>query len=151
MIVDLLRNDLSRVCTAHSVEVPALCDLESYASVHHLVSVITGKLVGEHDAVTLLRACFPGGSVTGAPKVRSMEIIAEIERIAREAYCGAIGFMGFNGCMDSEDICRRERRRRAASGPNLTLRFAWGFPEELACASLGYAQANEYPVEPSRP
>ncbi|WP_291855066.1 aminodeoxychorismate synthase component I [Bradyrhizobium sp.] len=106
MIVDLLRNDLSRVCAAHSVEVPALCDLESYASVHHLVSVITGKLAGEHDAVTLLRACFPGGSVTGAPKVRSMEIIAEIERVAREAYCGAIGFIGFNGCMDTNVAIR---------------------------------------------
>lgn len=106
MIVDLLRNDLSRVCTAHSVEVPALCELESYASVHHLVSVITGKLAGEHDAVTLLRACFPGGSVTGAPKVRSMEIIAEIERVAREVYCGAIGFIGFNGCMDTNVAIR---------------------------------------------
>ncbi len=106
MIVDLLRNNLSRVCTAHSVEVPTLCGLESYASVHHLVSVITGTLAGDHDAVTLLRACFPGGSVTGAPKVRSMEIIAEIERIAREAYCGAIGFIGFNGCMDTNVAIR---------------------------------------------
>ena len=106
MIVDLLRNDLSRVCTAHSVEVPALCDLESYASVHHLVSVITGTLEEDHDAVTLLRACFPGGSVTGAPKVRSMEIIADIERTAREVYCGAIGFIGFNGCMDTNVAIR---------------------------------------------
>jgi len=106
MIVDLLRNDLSRVCTAHSVEVPALCRLESYASVHHLVSIVTGELAGNQDAVTLLRACFPGGSITGAPKVRSMEIIADIERVAREVYCGAIGFIGFDGHMDTNIAIR---------------------------------------------
>ncbi|MCK1517556.1 aminodeoxychorismate synthase component I [Bradyrhizobium sp. 190] len=106
MIVDLLRNDLSRVCTPHSVEVPALCNLESYASVHHLVSIVTGELAEEQDAVTLLRACFPGGSITGAPKVRSMEIIAEIERVARDVYCGAIGFIGFNGHMDTNIAIR---------------------------------------------
>ncbi len=97
MIVDLLRNDLSRVCTPQSVDVPMLCGMESYASVHHLVSVVTGELAGDQDAIALLRACFPGGSITGAPKVRSMEIIAEIERFAREVYCGSIGFIGFNG------------------------------------------------------
>lgn len=106
MIVDLLRNDLSRVCAAHSVEVPVLCGLESYASVHHLVSAVTGKLTGDHDAVTLLRACFPGGSVTGTPKVRSMEIIADIEGVAREVYCGAIGFISFNGQMDTNIAIR---------------------------------------------
>ncbi|WP_028348710.1 aminodeoxychorismate synthase component I [Bradyrhizobium murdochi] len=106
MIVDLLRNDLSRVCTPHSVEVPALCALESYASVHHLVSTVTGELAVDEDAVSLLRACFPGGSITGAPKVRSMEIIAEIERLAREVYCGAIGFIGFNGHMDTNIAIR---------------------------------------------
>jgi para-aminobenzoate synthetase component 1 len=101
MIVDLLRSDLSRVCTADSIDIPALCNLESYASVHHLVSVIAGILAREHDAVSLLQACFPGGSVTGVPKIRAMEVITEIERVAREAYCGAIGFIGFNGCMDT--------------------------------------------------
>ncbi|OSI68652.1 aminodeoxychorismate synthase component I [Bradyrhizobium canariense] len=101
MIVDLLRNDLSRVCIAHSVEVPVLCGLETYASVHHLTSVITGELAMREDAVTLLKACFPGGSITGAPKVRSMEIINEIEQVAREVYCGAIGFIGFSGHMDT--------------------------------------------------
>ncbi|MCP3387814.1 aminodeoxychorismate synthase component I [Bradyrhizobium sp. CCGB12] len=106
MIVDLLRNDLSRACAAHSVEVPTLCSLESYASVHHLVSVVTGKLADDHDAISLLRACFPGGSVTGAPKVRSMEIIADIERVAREVYCGAIGFIGFSGQMDTNIAIR---------------------------------------------
>ncbi|WP_407169249.1 aminodeoxychorismate synthase component I [Bradyrhizobium sp. ORS 111] len=106
MIVDLLRNDLSRVCLPHSVDVPALCNLESYASVHHLVSVVTGELADNQDAVALLRACFPGGSVTGAPKVRSMEIISEIEQVAREVYCGAIGFIGFNGQMDTNIAIR---------------------------------------------
>lgn len=106
MIVDLLRNDLSRVCMPHSIEVPALCNLESYASVHHLVSIVTGELARDQDAVTLLRACFPGGSITGAPKVRSMEIIADVERVAREVYCGAIGFIGFNGHMDTNIAIR---------------------------------------------
>ncbi|OAF19830.1 aminodeoxychorismate synthase component I [Bradyrhizobium neotropicale] len=106
MIVDLLRNDLSRVCTPHSVEVPALCNLESYASVHHLVSIVTGELAKGQDAVSLLQACFPGGSVTGAPKVRAMEIIADIERVAREVYCGAIGYIGFNGQMDTNIAIR---------------------------------------------
>lgn len=106
MIVDLVRNDLSRVCNPHTVEVPALCDLESYASVHHLVSSITGELAGNQNAVSLLGACFPGGSITGVPKVRSMEVIAEFERVAREIYCGAIGFIGFNGHMDTNVAIR---------------------------------------------
>ncbi|XLS15907.1 aminodeoxychorismate synthase component I [Bradyrhizobium sp. RDM4] len=106
MIVDLMRNDLSRVCTPHSIKVPVLCGLESYASVHHLVSVVTGELADDQDAITLLRACFPGGSITGAPKVRSMEIIAEIERAARDVYCGAIGFFSFNGHMDTNIAIR---------------------------------------------
>ncbi|VIO69751.1 aminodeoxychorismate synthase component I [Bradyrhizobium ivorense] len=106
MIVDLLRNDLSRVCTDNSVEVSALCKLETYASVHHLVSAVRGALAPDQHAVSLLRACFPGGSVTGAPKVRAMEIIADIEKLAREVYCGAIGFIGFNGHMDTNIAIR---------------------------------------------
>lgn len=106
MIVDLLRNDLSRVCAAHSVDVPVLCGLESCASVHHLVSVVTGELAADQDALALLQACFPGGSITGAPKVRSMEVIANIERVAREVYCGAIGYIGFNGHMDTNIAIR---------------------------------------------
>ncbi len=106
MIVDLMRNDLSRVCEDHSVKVPQLCGLESYATVHHLVSVVRGKLQKNLTAVDLLRATFPGGSITGAPKIRSMEIIAEIEPNARGPYCGSIGYIGFNGTMDTSITIR---------------------------------------------
>jgi len=100
MIVDLLRNDLSRVCAPHSVEVPALCALESYANVHHLTSVVRGRLAPGRDAVDLIAASFPGGSITGAPKIRAMDIITQIEGAARGVYCGAIGYIGFDGGMD---------------------------------------------------
>ncbi|MBB4398497.1 anthranilate synthase component I family protein [Bradyrhizobium sp. ERR14] len=106
MIVDLLRNDLCRVCSPNSIRVQELCNLETYDSVHHLVSMIAGELAVTHDAVSLMRACFPVGSVTGAPKVRSMEIISELERAARGIYCGAIGFISFSGHMDT-DIASR--------------------------------------------
>lgn len=100
MIVDLLRNDLSRVCTPRSVDVPVLCGIESYAGLHHLVSVVTGQLAEGHDGLDLLTACFPGGSITGAPKIRAMEIIAEHEKTARGCYCGSIGWIGLDGSMD---------------------------------------------------
>src|SRR5690606_22147538 len=106
MIVDLLRNDLSRVCQDHSVQVPQLCGLESYVTVHHLVSVITGKLKNNHQIVDLLRATFPGGSITGAPKIRAMEIIGEIEQIVRGPYCGSVGYFGFDGHMDTSIAIR---------------------------------------------
>jgi para-aminobenzoate synthetase component 1 len=106
MIVDLLRNDISKVCRDHSVVVPELCSLESYARVHHLVSAVTGQLRPETGAVDVLRACFPGGSITGAPKVRAMEIIAELEPNHRGPYCGALGFIGYDGAMDSNIAIR---------------------------------------------
>ncbi|NKB43617.1 MAG: aminodeoxychorismate synthase component I [Alphaproteobacteria bacterium] len=106
MIVDLMRNDISRVCDAGSVSVPQHCALETFARVHHLVSVVTGKLRPEKTAVDLLRACFPGGSVTGAPKVRAMEIIHHQEPVARGPYCGAIGWIGFDGAMDTSIVIR---------------------------------------------
>ncbi len=100
MIVDLLRNDLSRICAPHSVQVDSLCDLETYANVHHLVSGVRGRLREGRDAVDLIAATFPGGSITGAPKIRAMDIITEIEGVARGVYCGAIGYIGFDGDMD---------------------------------------------------
>lgn len=100
MIVDLLRNDLSRVCDAGSVEVPLLCGIETYASVHHLTSAVTGRLKEGLDVTDLIAATFPGGSITGAPKIRAMEIIGELEREPRGAYCGAIGWIGFDGAAD---------------------------------------------------
>ena len=100
MIVDLLRNDLSRVSKPGSVKVPVLCGLESYANVHHLVSVIASELRDECTIGDLIGATFPGGSITGAPKIRAMEIIAEIEQAPRGVYCGAIGYIGFNGRAD---------------------------------------------------
>lgn len=106
MIVDLMRNDLSRVSEPHSLIVTQLCGLESYATVHHLVSVIEAKLSVEYDAVDLLMSTFPGGSITGAPKIRAMEIISELEPTNRGVYCGAIGFIGFNGNMDTSIVIR---------------------------------------------
>jgi para-aminobenzoate synthetase component 1 len=100
MIVDLLRNDLSRVAKPGTVKVPVLCGLETYANVHHLVSVITSELNENCGVGALLGAVFPGGSITGAPKIRAMEIIAEIERAPRGVYCGSIGYIGFNGRTD---------------------------------------------------
>lgn len=100
MIVDLMRNDLSRVCLPHSVVVPQLCEIESFATVHHLVSAIEGKLQPGKNAIDLLKATFPGGSITGAPKIRAMEIIAELEGAERGPYCGSMGYIGFNGAMD---------------------------------------------------
>jgi para-aminobenzoate synthetase component 1 len=106
MIVDLLRNDLSKVCDDHSVKVPKLCDLETFEDLHHLVSTVTGTLKDNKKPTDLLRACFPGGSITGAPKIRAMEIIEELEKTRRGPYCGAMGYIGFNGSMDTNITIR---------------------------------------------
>lgn len=106
MIVDLLRNDLGKVCVPGSIEVPNPFTLESFATVHHLVSTITGKLANQQNAVSLLRACFPGGSITGAPKLRAIEIIEALEPHRRGVYCGSIGYIGFDGNMDTNIAIR---------------------------------------------
>jgi para-aminobenzoate synthetase component 1 len=100
MIVDLMRNDLYRVCRPGTVTVSELCVLESHPTVHHLVSTVEGVLAPGADAAALLAAAFPGGSVTGAPKVRAMEIIAELEPTRRGAYCGSIGYLSVTGAAD---------------------------------------------------
>ena len=106
MIVDLLRNDLSRVSRIGSVRTPALFALETYANVHHLVSVVEGRLLPGLGPVDVLRATFPGGSITGAPKIRAMEIIAELEPSRRGPYCGTIAAIGFDGRMTSNIVIR---------------------------------------------
>ena len=106
MIVDLLRNDFSKSCQANSVKVTKLFEIESFPTVHHLVSTITGELPQTVSAIQLLRECFPGGSITGAPKIRAMQIIEELEPHRRGLYCGSIGYIGFNGRMDTNIAIR---------------------------------------------
>ena len=106
MIVDLMRNDLSRACAPHSVRVSELFSLEHYATVHHLVSTVEGQLEPGRDAIDLLRVAFPGGSITGAPKLRAMEVIAELEPSRRGVYCGSIGYWSVTGELDTSIAIR---------------------------------------------
>ncbi|MCB2109200.1 MAG: anthranilate synthase component I family protein, partial [Rhodobacteraceae bacterium] len=106
MIVDLMRNDLARECVPGTVRVPELCSLETFTAVHHLVSAVTGTLRPGKTAVDALAACFPGGSITGAPKIRAMEIIAELEPAPRGPYCGTMFRLGFDGALDSSILIR---------------------------------------------
>jgi para-aminobenzoate synthetase component 1 len=106
MIVDVLRNDLSRVCIEGSVHVPSLMAHERYATVHHLVSTIVGQLRPDMNPIALLHACFPGGSITGAPKIRAMEIIAQLEPVTRGPYCGTMAYLSTTGAMDTSILIR---------------------------------------------
>ncbi|WP_254216745.1 anthranilate synthase component I family protein [Synechococcus sp. CCY 9618] len=120
MIVDLLRNDLGRVCVPGSVHVPQLLGLESYAHVHHLTSVVMGRLAEGHGLVDLLRACWPGGSITGAPKVRACRRLNQLEPVPRGPYCGSLFHLGADGGFDSSILIRtvlqRGRRLRLHAG-----------------------------------
>jgi para-aminobenzoate synthetase component I len=122
MIVDVLRNDLGRVCRPGSVKVPRLCRLERTAAVQHLVSTITGRLASGRDAFDLLAASFPGGSITGAPKIRAMEILEELEPVRRGPYTGALGWIGPDGAMQTSIIIRTF----VADGRRLTLHVGGG-------------------------
>jgi para-aminobenzoate synthetase component 1 len=106
MIVDLMRNDIGKVCKIGSVKVPSLFKIEEYPTVFHMVSTVTGELRDEYDAVDCIAAAFPGGSITGAPKVRAMEIIDELEPTRRHIYTGSIGYIGFDGRMDLNIVIR---------------------------------------------
>lgn len=106
MIVDLLRNDISRVCRAGTVKVPSIFNIESFPAVHHLVSTVEGEILPEYDGSDLLRAAFPGGSITGAPKIRAMDIIEELEPNQRSVYCGSIGYLSACGKMDTSITIR---------------------------------------------
>lgn len=106
MIVDLLRNDIGKIAIPGTVTVPKLFAIESFPAVHHLVSTIRGKLPENNTAAELLRACFPGGSITGAPKIRAMQIIEELEPHRRSLYCGSIGYLSAHGNMDSSITIR---------------------------------------------
>lgn len=106
MIVDLLRNDIGKNCEIGSIKADKLFQLQSFANVHHLVSIVSGKLATNKTALDLLRGCFPGGSITGAPKLRAMQIIEELEPDRRAVYCGSIGYIGFDGNMDTNIAIR---------------------------------------------
>lgn len=106
MIVDLLRNDLGKVCKPGSIKAEKLFDIESFENIHHLVSTITGTIENDKTALDVIKCCFPGGSITGAPKIRAMEIIEELEKQRRGIYCGAIGYISFDGSMNTNIAIR---------------------------------------------
>ena len=122
MIVDVLRNDLGRVCRPGTVRVPRLCRLERTAAVQHLVSTVTGRLTAGQDAFDLLRASFPGGSITGAPKIRAMEILRGLEPTRRGPYTGALGWIGPDGAMATSILIRT----LVADGTQLSLHVGGG-------------------------
>jgi para-aminobenzoate synthetase component 1 len=122
MIVDVLRNDLGRVCIPGSVRVPRLCRLERTGAVQHLVSTVTGRLLPGRDAFDLLAASFPGGSITGAPKIRAMEVIEALEPVRRGPYTGTALWIGADGALGSSILIRT----LVADGSRLTLHVGGG-------------------------
>ena len=126
MIVDLMRNDLSRVCRAGSVTVTQNCALHSYANVHHLVSTIEGQISPALGAIDILAACFPAGSITGAPKIRAMEIIAQIEQRPRGPYCGTLGYISHHGAAEFNVLIRSAEHTHDKTGNRLYFRTGGG-------------------------
>ena len=106
MIVDLMRNDLSKICKNGSVETAELFKIESFEGLHHMVSTVVGRLSDGQDSISALRACFPGGSITGAPKISAMELIEALEPERRGPYCGSMGWIGYHGDMDTNILIR---------------------------------------------
>jgi para-aminobenzoate synthetase component 1 len=131
MIVDLLRNDLGKVCEPGSIAVPGLFQIESFATVHHLVSTVTGRLRADKDAIDLLAGCFPGGSITGAPKIRAMQIIDELEPVRREVYCGSVIRLGYDGNLDSSITIRTLLKQ----GTDVYYWAGGGIVADSACAA----------------
>ena len=125
MLVDLGRNDIGRVCTYDTVRVPDLMVIERYSHVMHIVSNVTGRLRDDQDCYDVMRASFPAGTVSGAPKVRAMEIIAELEKAKRGPYAGAVGYFGFDGNFDSAITIRTvmldQQKAYVQAGPALSL------------------------------
>lgn len=156
MIVDLLRNDLGKSCVPGSVRVPKLFEVESFANVHHLVSTVQGKLTAQHDALDVLRDCFPGGSVSGAPKLRAMQVIEQLEPNRRGVYCGAIGYVGFDGNMDTNIAIRTlvyadgEIRAWAGGGIVADSEMAAEYQETLDKASAMLEVLQQYGGEYER-
>ncbi|MBL0711483.1 MAG: aminodeoxychorismate synthase component I [Colwellia sp.] len=125
MIVDLLRNDISKVCLPNSVIVPKLFDVESFPAVHHLVSTVEGQLVKDQDGYDLLRGAFPGGSITGAPKIRAMEIIEQLEPHRRSIYCGSIGYISTCGTMDTSITIRTLLCKQTVESKSSNKIYCW--------------------------
>jgi len=130
MIVDLLRNDIAKVCQPSSVIVPKLFDIESFPAVHHLVSTVEGILAKEYDATDLLRGAFPGGSITGAPKIRAMEIIENLEPHRRSVYCGSVGYISTCGTMDTNItirtlVCKQASDKQALESQKTNKIYCW--------------------------
>ncbi|MFN9635773.1 MAG: anthranilate synthase component I family protein, partial [Synechococcaceae cyanobacterium] len=142
MIVDLLRNDLGRVCRPGSITVLQLVGLESYAQVHHLTSVVTGELAAGRGVVDLLRACWPGGSITGAPKLRACQRLAGLEPVPRGPYCGSLFHLRADGSFDSSILIRTVMVR----GTRLRLHAGGGIVADSD--PLGEAQEMGWKIQP---